>query len=295
MIAPPTERAFADCLAALDEPGFAHLTGIALSVGGDVRSGGRAVDRPTDAFSITKAVLARGVLLAIGQGYFTGLDDPLTLAGRTGVPVRPGDLLWMTQPWAREPDMDRLEQGPDDPLPAILDALGDGTGAGGGYVNAGSHLMMRELDQRTGSAREFLASAVLAPAGLDGVVWETDQAGVPWGHAHLRLSVRALLDLGRHWLAEPLAARLRPPTAPMPPENLPYAAGWWCGDGYRLAAGWGGQLLLLVPGRDTVVAALGETGWDRASNSDTLAAGWRSGRELFEARLAPAVLGRTRA
>lgn len=291
----PVERAFAGCLTALDEPGFAHLSGVGLRIDGATRVGGPEPGLPTDVFSITKAVLARGVLRAVTAGFFAGLDDPLVVTRRAGLTVRPRDLLWMTQCWTSEPDLDLLEQGPDDPLPAIVDVLAAGPGPGitSGYVNAASHLLIRELEHRTGSAHEFIAAAVLAPAGITGAVWESDQAGVPWGHAHLRLSVVELLRLGGHWLAEPLdAGLLGRPSPAMPPEQLPYAAGLWLGERYLLAAGWGGQCLLLVPQSGAVLAALGRTGWDRASNSDTLPPGWRSGRELFRRDLLPALLGR---
>jgi hypothetical protein len=41
---------------------------------------------------------------------------------------------------------------------------------------------------------------------------------------------------------------------------------------------------------DLVIATLGDTGWDRATNRDSLADGWRSGRELFDRQALPLLL-----
>ncbi len=277
--------------AALDDPGFAHLLAVGVSVDGVGRFAGWAPDTPTDVFSVTKSVLARGVLAAVEEGIFDGLDDPVTLAAGTGTTVR--RLLWMSQSWSSDPDLDALEAGAVDPLPAIVAALGD-PDAEAGYRDASAHLLIRELQHRTGSARAHLDATVLHPAGIEAARWETDQTGTPWGHAHLCLTVRQLVTLGEYWLSDGWPASVQPDRdAPaIPPEALPYAAGlWWANDPERvMAAGWGGQCLILVPSGSIALATLGFTGWDRASNTDTLPGNWRPGRELLEGTVMPELL-----
>ncbi len=278
--------------AALDDPGFAHLLAVGMSVDGVRRFIGRAPDVPTDVFSVTKSVLARAALDAVDEGIFASLDDPITLAAATGATVR--RLLWMSQSWSSAPDMDALEAGTADPLPAIVAALGAPDGPPGGYRDAAAHLLIRELQHRTGSARAHVEASVLRPAGIEAARWESDQTGTPWGHAHLFLSVRELVALGEHWLGQGWPASGEPErgAAAIPPESLPYAAGlWWAHDPDRvMAAGWGGQCLIMVPSASIVLATLGVTGWDRSSNTDTLPAHWRPGRDLLEKTLLPALI-----
>lgn len=284
------DEAIGATVAALRQPAYRHLLGVGIILEGQERFCGMAIDRLTDVFSVTKPVVARGVREAMRHGLFTGDDDRIT-APDSRCPPTIGDLLAMTQQWRSEPDMDRIEQSGQDPLPGIRAELGCGRAAGR-YVNAGMHLLMRELDLRTGSARSFLEETVLAPAGVPDYRWEADPTGVPWGHAHLQLSVRGLLGLGSAW-RRAYAAELdgEPTTAPMAPEGLPYAAGLWFGADVIMAAGWGGQCLMIGRRSDLVVATLGETGWDRATNRDRLPDGWRSGRELFERYPLPVLLG----
>ncbi|MFC0680067.1 serine hydrolase domain-containing protein [Lysobacter korlensis] len=288
---PEVDSIFAACVAALGNREFAHLLGVGIAIGEEVRLGGPAPGVPTDVFSVSKAVVAQGVGEAIRAGVFVSADETLTVPGPFGCRPTVRDLLWMTQPWRADPDMDDVERLPYDPLPEIVAALACTPGGSGRYVNAGMHLLIRELHHRTGNARAFIEQTVLAPAGVSLYGWEADPTGAPWGHAHLHLSVRDVLRIGTHWLGEGTpGGRQDRPTSPMPPESLPYAAGMWLGEGYELAAGWGGQCLMLVPARDAVLVALGDTGWNRDTNSDSLPHGWSSGRSLFERHALPALL-----
>lgn len=289
MVLSALDEAIARTVDALRQPAYRHLLGVGMILGGEVRVAGPAPDRPTDVFSVTKAVVALGVREAVRRGHFDGDDDRLTVLD-SACPPTIGSLLGMTQQWRAEPDMDGIERSGQDPLPEITTELGCGRSAGR-YVNAGMHLLMRELDHRTGSARTFIEDTVLAPAGLRESRWEADPTGVPWGHAHLLLSVRDLLGLGASWRGEYLADLEREPTTPpMAPEGLPYAAGLWFGVDVIIAAGWGGQCLMIGRSADLVIATLGDTGWDRATNRDALADGWRSGRELFDRQALPLLL-----
>ena len=201
----------------------------------------------------------------------------------------------MAHSWSEEPDMDALEVLPHDPLPHIVSAMGGPSYGTGSYVNAGMHVLMRELQHRTGSAAEFIDETVLAPAGIKDCLWEVDPLGVPWGFAHLHLNVRELLRLGKHRLHDQSIAPNDPaPTPAMPPECLPYAAGTWRGDGFLMGAGWGGQCMMLVPSADAVLVTLARTGWDRETNTDLLPDGWGSGRQVLETHMLPVLLASTR-
>lgn len=296
---PALDDALRRCADALDGPRYAHLLGVVVDVGGSTRAVGRGLGTASNLFSATKTVVAAAVHVAAREGV-VDLDAPLAVA-----PVATARrLLTMTQAWAADPDMDAVELRTDDPLPDLVGALAPG-GAGPRYVNAATHLLTRELYARTGSAHAYVADRVLAPAGVATALWERDPVGVPWGHAHLHLTVEELARLGRHLLDAGLVPLLSAGAgAPVPPEGLPYGSGAWAAagsvpadgsvtaDGSVLAAGWGGQCLLLLPAADAVVAVLGATGWDRRAGTDTLAPGWGSGRSLVEATLLPSLTPR---
>lgn len=204
--------AFAATVQALEEPAFAHIIGIGARVGNQVRLAGRAPLRSTDCFSVTKSVLAWAMIEAVRAGVFRSLDEPVELAD--GV-VTVADLLWMRAGWVDAPGMDVLSVQPGDPLHTIVAAL-RGRAAAAKYENAGYHLLMRELQQRTGGARSFIGERVLAPAGVHEFEWDEDWTGVPWGHAHLQICVRDLLRLGTQRLHDATDHQLGRSTTAIP-------------------------------------------------------------------------------
>lgn len=285
------DEAFAACVTALAAPEYRHLLGVGVLVYGKCWLGGPDTERRTNVFSVTKAVLARAISEAVHDGVFRSVDDIVSVVGADQVRPTVRDLLWMTQSWLVNPDMDEIERQSTDPLAEITAALDSVPVRKGRYVNAGMHLLMRELQHRTGDARTFVDERVLRPAGIVGYEWDVDPTGVPWGHAHLQLSVQDVVRLGAHWLDhDRLAWRGEPPTPAMSPEHLPYSAGLWISDKYHLAAGWGGQCLMLVPVADAVLVALTATGWDRETNTDTLPTSWKTGRELLSRTMLPALV-----
>jgi CubicO group peptidase (beta-lactamase class C family) len=285
------DEAFGAAIDELSQPQFGHLVGIGMAINGDMRLGGPAPDQVTNTFSVTKTVLAWAILEAVRLGVFSDLEEVITVAAPPECGATPRSLLWMAHSWHQEPDMDALEVLPHDPLPLIVSAMGGPSYGTGSYVNAGMHVMIRELQHRTGSAAAFVDQTVLAPAGIHDYLWEVDPLGVPWGFAHLHLSVHDLLRLGQHRLHDESIAPNEPPPSPaMPPECLPYAAGMWRGDGFLMAAGWGGQCMMLLPRADAVLVTLASTGWDRATNTDLLPDGWGSGRQLLERHVLPVLL-----
>ncbi|WP_336922329.1 serine hydrolase [Aquipuribacter sp. SD81] len=288
------ERLLAACESALLRPEHAHVVALGVSDGTRRLVAGPDPDATGDVFSVTKSVTATAVRAALADGVLASLDDPLTVLDRApGVTVH--RLLCMRQAWREDPDMDALAGTAADPLPAIGAALASGTAADGRprYVNAAAHLLVRELDARTGSAAGYLSRRVLAPAGVGEHEWERDATGAPWGHAHLHLGIADLLLLGETWAAarpdlHPGTCALGPPVAP---EHLAYGGGFWHGEDVLLAAGWGGQCVLVHLPTGTVLAALTRTGWTRESGTDTLPSGWASGRRLFEEHALPLLRG----
>src|SRR4028119_1644334 len=160
------DDAFNAAIDNLRQPEFAHLVGIGMAVNGETRLGGPAPDHVTNTFSVTKTVLAWAVLEAVRIGVFTSLEEVITVAAPARCGATPRSLLVMAHAWSEEPDMDAREVLPHDPLPHIVSAMGGPSYGTGSYVNAGMHVMMRELQHRTGSAAEFIDETVLAPAGI---------------------------------------------------------------------------------------------------------------------------------
>lgn len=109
------DDAVARCAQQMTELPYAHLLGIGVQVGERVWIAGPAVDRPTNLFSVTKAVVARGVFESMKAGIFSDLDDVVSVRGSGKSPPKLRDLLWMTQAWHRDPDMDDIERNQTDP------------------------------------------------------------------------------------------------------------------------------------------------------------------------------------
>jgi hypothetical protein len=160
----------------LSQPQFGHLVGIGMAINGDMRLGGPAPDQVTNTFSVTKTVLAWAILEAVRLGVFSDLEEVITVAAPPECGATPRSLLWMAHSWHQEPDMDALEVLPHDPLPLIVSAMGGPSYGTGSYVNAGMHVMIRELQHRTGSAAAFVDQTVLTQLEFT----TTSGRWIPW-------------------------------------------------------------------------------------------------------------------
>lgn len=225
--------------------------------------GGPGLDRPVPTIaSVTKSLLSTAVGHAVAAGRLT-LDATL------------GDLLGSRVPPARRPatvhhlltmtsgaagglfEIDEVMALPHGWVDALLAAPQlDPPGTVFRYDNGGYHLL-------AAAARAAVGDDLVTYAGQPGVIWPRDPEGVPYGFGDARLTPRELLAFGEAWrtgTAVPADWReraWRAWTPGGPPEHRGYGYGWWIGDGTRLAAGWAGQAVLVVPDRHLTVVATG--------------------------------------
>jgi CubicO group peptidase (beta-lactamase class C family) len=269
---PAALRRVADRCAA--DSTLAHTCALLAAVGGvevaahDRHGHGLDAPAPTIA-SVTKSVLSTVVGHAVGDGLVT-LDATLgdLLGDRVPPSRRPATvhhLLTMTSGAAggllEIDEVMTLDHGWVDRLLAAPQI--DPPGAVFRYDNGAPHVLAAAVQAAVGGDLLGYARQVLAPAGAAGVIWPRDPEGVPFGFGDARLSPRALLAFGEAWrtgVAVPPAYRARAWrawTPGGPPENRGYGYGWWVGVSTRLAAGWAGQAVLVVPDRELTVVATG--------------------------------------
>jgi CubicO group peptidase (beta-lactamase class C family) len=289
---------------------YGHTSHLHLSVAGRVvfdqhlRGSAQA-----DVFSVTKTVLALLCGAAVARGHRPDLDLRVAdvrpdLADTVAAEHTVRHLLTRTRgartdgPW----DPDEWTLLPTGQVRHVASAPAR-TPAGRtfSYDNAGAHLLAALLHTLVpGGLSAFADDVLFAPLGVTDRSWATDDAGVPYGHAHLQLTAAGLAAVGRllledgqrdgHQLVDRrfLAQMTTPSSSGGPPERLPY--GWLCWlDGRDvLAAGWAGQAVL-VRRRDAVVVVV--TGDPRfrpgPPPSDDLPADWRAGLELVRREVLP--------
>ncbi|MEZ4620771.1 MAG: serine hydrolase [Caldilineaceae bacterium] len=124
-------------------------------------------------------------------------------------------------------------------------------------------------DVSGGSALDFAEETLFQPLSIEPQFWEADPQGHNWGGYGLRMTTRDLAKLGYLYLnagqwgdaqivsADWIAQSTRKQRDGGPPLGVGYGYLWWVPtvgehDAYA-AFGRGGQLLLVIPGLDTVV------------------------------------------
>jgi CubicO group peptidase (beta-lactamase class C family) len=172
--------------------------------------------------------------------------------------IQPGDYsIWSSQ-------KDRVHY-------ALAMPLAHAPGAAFLYSNMGAHLLSASLTAVTGRTALALAdSELFAPLGITRREWPADSAGLSTGDGELRLTARDMAKFGylflrkgrweggqvvpASWVARSTARRSQGGD----PEGDAYGYLWWVGaEGKHAcyyAAGWGGQLIEVVPDLDLVVA-----------------------------------------
>jgi CubicO group peptidase (beta-lactamase class C family) len=179
-----------------------------------------------------------------------------------------------------------------DPVAHILAAHDPGLD-GFAYSNQGAHLLAAILTEATGMPLlDYAREVLFDPLGIDtrpaftgrasdenldawthaGVAWPVDRAGIHLGWGLVKLTGADLLKLGRLYVDEGRwnGAQLVPKgwvrEATREQADAPLSDGygyeWWVteadGDPAYFAAGFGGQLVEVVPDRDLVVVMLTE-------------------------------------
>jgi len=232
--------------------------------------GVRRPDEPADVFSVTKSVLGTLVLSAVREGRI-GLDTTLGEALGDRVPpprraVRIRHLLAMTG-------------GAECGGPEAIDRV---TALGGGWVrallespqahppgtrfqydNGAAHLLAAAVTEAVGDLRAYAERIVFRPLGIERWHWPVDPDGIAWGFSGLRVSATDLARIGEAWrtdafaLGDLMRRATRPHTGGGAPEMRPYGWTFWtdtiAGHGVYYAAGWSGQVVLVVPDHLSVV------------------------------------------
>jgi hypothetical protein len=97
--------------------------------------------------------------------------------------------------------------------------------------------------------------------------------------------------LGRYWLvggSSFLAEMTSVRSEGGPPEDLAYGYLTWVGDGFFAAAGWAGQLVLVVPRAGAVVVTTGDPGFSFGPPPrDELPPDWRPAFALIKEHVLP--------
>ena len=235
---------------------------------------GPGLDTPVNIKSASKSVLAALGGIAIGQGVFTGVDQPVSAFLSDRFPAGPdprlatvtiGHLLSMQAglgstsganygSWVSSRDWVRY---------ALAQPFEAEPGGRMIYSTGTSHLLSAALTRASGrstlaNAREGLGQ----PLDIDIPSWPADPQGIYFGGNDMRLSPRALLKFGELYRNDGVHAGVR-----VLPEGWvqaswngrgssrwsgnPYGYGWWLRRSgrheVRFAWGYGGQMVFVVP------------------------------------------------
>jgi CubicO group peptidase (beta-lactamase class C family) len=308
-------RVLADVAA---DPRYAHTAALHIRVDGQV-----LVDehlrgpRANDIFSVTKSVLATVLARLAASARLPDLDTAVSavLPALRGTPAAAHTwrhLLTMTRgartdgPW----DVDEVTALPGGQVAHIAAAPQlDPPGERFRYDNGGTHLLSAAAGELLGEpVAAYAARELFGPLGIDDVSWLADPDGIPFGFGHLRLSAADLGRIGQLWLDHGLvdgqglldrgflAEMARPHTPGGPPEHLPYGFLTWVDGTTRMAGGWAGQHLLVLPDAAAVIVTTGDPGFDFGPPpTDDLPENWLPALPLVRRHLLPVLGGARRA
>ncbi|MGZ3731595.1 MAG: serine hydrolase domain-containing protein [Bdellovibrionota bacterium] len=216
--------------------------------------------------SASKSILSAAVGIAVARGVLKGTSLRTYLPETPrGVTLR--QLLSMTSgiSWQEDKTELQIEKEPDW-VAAIL-ARGF-SGHRFNYSTGNTHLLSAALGAASGVSLEtFTRRNLFTPLGIDSEHWGADPQGVSSGGFNVYLTARELAKFGRLYLREgkwngkqlvPRAwvrASLRKHTHAH--DGYDYGYGWWLrkirGVPVKMAWGYGGQMLFLVPSLDMAV------------------------------------------
>lgn len=237
--------------------------------------------QPVNVKSLSKTFIAALVGAAVQRGVFDGSEQPIVELLGPRVPaeaparigrVTVGHLLSMQA---------GLERTSGDNYGAwvtsddwVADALSRPFVAEPGgpmlYSTGNSHILSAALTEASGRSALALARAWLGePLGITVPAWQQDPQGIYFGGNNMRLSPRALIDLGELYRNDGVVdgERILPkgwvetswqPRGQSQYHDDHYGYGWFVGElaGKAVYYGWGygGQLLYVVPSLELTVA-----------------------------------------
>jgi CubicO group peptidase (beta-lactamase class C family) len=254
-----------------------------------------------DVRSVTKTVMSILIGIAIDQGlirnvdqtigdYLTAVVPPLP-AEKSAITIR--QLLSMTSglPWlelnSEQQDYFPFVSSPDPLLWILNRPLEHAPGAVWNYNTGASHILSAILTEATGaSARDYAQAHLFGPLEEEVGPWITDNRGYCFGGHGVSLRGRTMIKVGRlfldggTWQGRLVVSEawVRESTAwhHDTGEAIPWGSGygylWWIGRDrrtgleFRMAVGYGGQFIFVVPERNTTVAAA--TAWSGIPDAD---------------------------
>jgi CubicO group peptidase (beta-lactamase class C family) len=230
--------------------------------------------------SVTKSVMATLVGIAIDRGQIRGVQQTLgellpEYAPTMPAPLRTATLqqvLTMSAGIATDDALAARKPTATDDWVAHALALTPQSPPGDrfAYSTTGSHLLSAVLTRATRrSALDYAREVLFTPLGIIGPTWDADPQGRQKGGTGLALTAEEMLAIGRlhladgtwngrqvvstTWVAEATRANVESGSAQLPG----YGYQWWVGTAHGhpafVAAGFGGQLIEVVPDLDLVV------------------------------------------
>jgi CubicO group peptidase (beta-lactamase class C family) len=271
-------------------------------------------------WSVTKSMLALTVGIALDRGCLRSLDQtigellgPSTVSDPEKAAITLRHLLTMSS-GLDFPEMASYGTGaslyqawvtaPDQVAWVLARPMTAAPGARFEYGSGTIHLASVALTRACGLRTDELADGDLfGPLGLAPRRWEVDHQGYSNGGAGLYLTPRDMQALGHlvlnggshqqrrvvsaSWVAAMTSAQIATGSGMAAPY---YGLGWWVGqaaDGaaFALANGWGGQFILVVPGKRLVVTTAALTAG--LSGTATMAQ-WQRIFDILMLRIVPA-------
>jgi CubicO group peptidase (beta-lactamase class C family) len=292
-----------------------NLTSLVVVQGGrtlrQLYLGGTGPDTPHDVRSVTKSVTALLVGMALDEGGFASLDEPIGPLLGAAAPADPAkaaitlrQLLTMSSglQWnelGNVAEYNAWVSAPDQVAYVLARPLVDPPGQVFDYDSAAFHLLSVMVTRTLGPTPAFAESGLFAALGIGARDWETDAQGYANGASGLQLTPRDMqaigglvLDRGRTGTQQVVsAAFLDAATAQQIAtgdtfDGLPgYGYGWWIGTGGEaVAEGYGGQFIVVAPRLGVVVTATAD--WQGIGSA--AATQFQQIRELIMLRILPA-------
>ena len=238
-----------------------------------------------DVASVTKSVVSLLAGIAIGEGHFEGVQQPvvdvLPKTETRGLEhgkaqLRIGHLLAMQSGLScgftrGEPELSAMTKSKDWVAYALSLPVAAEPGERFGYCSPNFHVVSAALSTATkASALEYARSRLFRPLGIQDVYWPADPMGVTHGWGDLQLRPRDMARLGLlmlrrgQWGARRIVSQSWIDSSAsvhaVVNENEDYGLGWWISRHLSTlfeANGRGGQRISIVPGKNIVVVMTG--------------------------------------
>lgn len=147
----------------------------------------------------------------------------------------------------------------DDWLACVLNASANEPGSRFHYTDGNAHLLVAAIETATGmSIDEYAEAHLFQPLGITSARWELAPGGVHSGDG-LYLSPYDMARIGYlylndgEWNGQQIVSADWVATSTYPDVNSDYGYMWWLFDGYYVAGGHRGQIILVAPELDLVV------------------------------------------